>query len=123
MVNLGTYLLSLELEVGSSLMQLSPLPVGTVLTSVSVIIELHCRTLSWCCRELPGGVGETQGFPGCSVVKNLHANAGNTDLIPTLGRSSEGGNGNHSSIPAWIIPWTEEPSGLQSMGCKESGKT
>ena len=52
MVNLGTYLLSLELEVGSRLMQLSPFPVGTVLTSVSVMIELHCRTLSWCRREL-----------------------------------------------------------------------
>ena len=23
------------------------------------------------------------------------------------------------SIPAWRIPWTEEPDGLQSMGCKE----
>ena len=23
---------------------------------------------------------------------------------------------NHSSIPAWRIPWTEEPSILQSMG-------
>ena len=22
----------------------------------------------------------------------------------------------YSSIPAWEIPWTEEPSGLQSMG-------
>ena len=22
----------------------------------------------------------------------------------------------HSSIPAWEIPWTEEPRGLQSMG-------
>ena len=22
----------------------------------------------------------------------------------------------HSSILAWIIPWTEEPSGLQTMG-------
>ena len=27
----------------------------------------------------------------------------------------------HSSILAWIFPWTEEPSGLQSMGRKESG--
>ena len=26
----------------------------------------------------------------------------------------------HSSIPAWRIPWTEEPGGLQSMQCKES---
>ena len=24
----------------------------------------------------------------------------------------------HSGIPAWRIPWTEEPGGLQSMGCK-----
>ena len=26
----------------------------------------------------------------------------------------------HFSILAWKIPWMEEPSGLQSMGCKES---
>ena len=25
----------------------------------------------------------------------------------------------HPSNPAWRIPWTEEPGGLQSMGCKE----
>ena len=24
----------------------------------------------------------------------------------------------HSSIPAWEIPWTEEPGGLQSLGSK-----
>ena len=24
----------------------------------------------------------------------------------------------HSSILAWKIPWTEEPGGLQSKGCK-----
>ena len=28
-----------------------------------------------------------------------------------------------SSILAWRIPWTEEPDGLQSMGCKESDTT
>ena len=32
----------------------------------------------------------------------------------------EKGMDTHSSIPAWRIPWTEEPGGLQSMGCKES---
>ena len=26
----------------------------------------------------------------------------------------------HSSILAWEIPWTGEPGGLQSMGCKDS---
>ena len=29
----------------------------------------------------------------------------------------------HSSILAWRIPWTEEPGGLQSMGCKEQDTT
>ena len=29
----------------------------------------------------------------------------------------------HSSILTWKIPWTEEPGGLQSMGCKESDTT
>ena len=27
----------------------------------------------------------------------------------------------HSSILAWIIPWTEEPGGLQSMGSQRVG--
>ena len=27
----------------------------------------------------------------------------------------------HSSIPAWRIPWTEEPGGLQSMGSQKVG--
>ena len=29
----------------------------------------------------------------------------------------------HSSIPAWRIPWTEEPGGLQSIGSKELDTT
>ena len=29
----------------------------------------------------------------------------------------------HSSILAWEIPWTEEPSRLQSMGSQESDTT
>ena len=27
----------------------------------------------------------------------------------------------HSSIPAWEIPWAEEPGGLQSMGLRRAG--
>ena len=30
----------------------------------------------------------------------------------------EKGMATHSSILAWEIPWTEEPGGLQSTGCK-----
>ena len=37
--------------------------------------------------------------------------------VRTLGWKDplEEGMGNHSSILAWIIPWTEEPGGLQSI--------
>ena len=34
-----------------------------------------------------------------------------------------GGMAAHSSILAWRIPWTEEPGGLQTRGCKESDTT
>ena len=27
----------------------------------------------------------------------------------------------HFSIPAWEIPWTEEPGGLHPRGCKRAG--
>ena len=52
------------------------------------------------------------------VVKNLPANEGDVreaGSIPRLGRSSGGGNATHFSILAWRIPWTEEPSRLQSI--------
>ena len=55
-------------------------------------------------------------FPGGSVVKNTPANAGDsgdTGLIPGLGRSAEKEMATHSSILAGIIPWTEEPDGVQ----------
>ena len=54
------------------------------------------------------------------MVKNLLANTGDVELLLGLGRSSGGGQGN-SSIPAWIIPWTEEPGGLQSLGMQRVG--
>ena len=46
------------------------------------------------------------------MVKNLPANAVDVSSIPKLERSLGEGNGNHSSIPAWEIPWTEEPGVL-----------
>ena len=61
------------------------------------------------------------GFPGGSVVKNSPASAGHTrdeGLIPELGRSFREANGNHSSIIAWKISWTEELGRLQSTGLK-----
>ena len=58
------------------------------------------------------------GFPGGSVVRNPPPNAGDSEMgsIPGLGRSLEGAMATHSHILAWIIPWTEKPGGLLSMG-------
>ena len=44
-------------------------------------------------------------------------------LIPGLGRCPREGNAAHSSVLAWIIPWTEEPGGLKTMGHKKSATT
>ena len=55
------------------------------------------------------------------MVKNLPANAGDMGSVPGLGRSPGEGNGNHSSILAWEIPWAEEPGRLQSMGLQRVG--
>ena len=48
------------------------------------------------------------GFAGGSAVKNPPANAGDTGLIPRLGRSPRGRHGNPLQ--------TEEPHKLQSLG-------
>ena len=57
------------------------------------------------------------------VVKNPLVNSrdtGDTGSIPGSGRSPGGGNGNPLQYPAWKIPWTEEPGGLQSIGLQNS---
>ena len=48
---------------------------------------------------------------------------GDPGSIPGSGRSLEKGMATHSSIPAWRIPWAEEPGGLQTMGSQESEMT
>ena len=53
------------------------------------------------------------------TVKSLPANVGDIGLIPGSGRYSGEGNGNHSSILAWEIPWTED-SCCSLWGHKES---
>ena len=55
------------------------------------------------------------------MVKNPPVNAGDIrDMcsIPGSGRSPEGDMATHSNIPAWRIPWTEGPGGLQSRVAK-----
>ena len=57
------------------------------------------------------------------IVKNLPAMQEIQVLSPSLGRPPEEEMAMHSSLLAWRIPWTEEPGGLQSMGCKELDTT
>ena len=62
-------------------------------------------------------------FPPGSVVKNPAINAGDMGSVPGLGWSPEGGHGNHSSIFAWEIPWTEGPGGYSLWGRREPDTT
>ena len=58
------------------------------------------------------------------AVKNLPVNAADARHAgPSLGGEDplEEGMAAHSSIPAWNVPWTEEPGGLQSMGPQRFG--
>ena len=58
------------------------------------------------------------------LVKNLLANAETTKdvgSIPESERFPGIGNGTHSSILAWRIPWMEEPGRPQSMGLQRVG--
>ena len=57
------------------------------------------------------------------MVKNLPTNQ--ETWVPFLGREDplEKGMAIHSSIPAWRIPWTEEPGEIQTTGCEESDTT
>ena len=63
------------------------------------------------------------GFPGGSDDKESARNVEDLGSIPGSGRSPREGNGSHSSILAWKIPWTEEPGRLQSWSRKESDMT
>ena len=53
------------------------------------------------------------------MVKNLLVNVVDVGSFPGLGRSP--GEGTHSSVLAWKIPWTEEPGGVESMGSQRVG--
>ena len=65
------------------------------------------------------------GFSDCSVVKNPPAMQEPQETqVQSRGPEDplEEGMATHSSILAWRIPWTEEPSGLQSMRSQRVGQ-
>ena len=62
--------------------------------------------------------------PGGTTVKNVPANAGGPgDSVRSLGQEDplREEMATHSSILAWIIPWTEEPGGLHIMSSQRIG--
>ena len=64
------------------------------------------------------------GFPSGSAVKKLPAMQEPQEVrVWSLGQEDplEEGMATHSSVPAWRIPWTEEPGGLQSIGSQRVG--
>ena len=81
-----------------------------------------------CPKKFPGkGIDYPLQYSWASLVvqtvKNPHAMR--EAWVPSLGCEDllEEGMATHSSILAWRIPGTEEPGGLQSMGCKELNTT
>ena len=64
------------------------------------------------------------GFPGGSTVRSLLAVQEPKEVqVRSLGCEDplEEEMATHSGIPAWRIPWTEEPDGLQSVGSQRVG--
>ena len=61
------------------------------------------------------------GFPLGSVVKESPCNEGDLGSISALGRYAQRDMTILSSILAWGISWTEEPSRLQSIGSQRVG--
>ena len=59
---------------------------------------------------------ERMSFPDGSDSKESACNVGDSGLIPGSGRPLEVDLTTHSSILAWMCPWTDEPGGLQSSG-------
>ena len=56
------------------------------------------------------------GLPWWHYSKELTYQCKRHGFGPWVGRSPGVGNVSCSRIPAWETPWTEEPSGLESMG-------
>ena len=55
------------------------------------------------------------------MAKKFACEEGDLDSIPGQEDPVEKGMTTHSAIPAWKIPWAEDPGGLESMGSQRVG--
>ena len=100
----------------------------TTSTAIILIYVTVLPVLDGCSNPLPGLPtsilfchGLCSGFPYDLAVKNLPALQVMQEMwVQSLGQEDplEKEMETHSSIPAWRIPWTEEPGGLQSTVAK-----
>ena len=76
-------------------------------------------------RSTGEGIGYQLHYSWASLVAQMIKNlpAMRDTWVPSLGWENplEEGMATHSSIPAWRIPWAEEPGGLQSIGSQRVG--
>ena len=86
-------------------------------------LKLETPNPIWLYPYKKGKFGHRHAHKGAShvaiVIKNLGANAGDVrdeGLILGWEGPLEEGRTTHSSVLAWRIPWTEEPSRIQSIG-------
>ena len=89
---------------------------------------LHARAQQYVNHELPdvqAGFRKGRGIRDqianiCWIIEEARDFQRNIHFHFSLSCIAEG-NGNHSSVLAWRIPGTEEPSGLSSMGSRRVG--
>ena len=89
-----------------------PLEKGTLPTPVSWPVESHGLYRLWVAKSRARlsdfQTYRSNGFPGDG--RESACNAGDQGWIPESGRSPGEGSRTHSSILAWKIPGTEEPT-------------
>ena len=71
------------------------------------------------CLRLPRETGNLAELWRASLVaqrQRTHLQCRRPRFHPWVEKIPGKGNGNHSSILVWRIPWTEEPGRLQAMG-------
>ena len=90
-------------------------PMTAFLESVYSSLNIHTHTHTHTHTRTYIYTQRYMDFPSDSDGKKSACNAGDPGSIPGLGRSLGERNGYTFSILAWRIPWTQEPSRLQSM--------
>ena len=89
------------------------------------VLSISVFIFTFIASDLPnwGHLGTQWASQVALVGKNLPANAGDIKDLGSIsgsGRSPGVGNNHPLGILAWRIPWTEDPGGYGSWGCKES---